>query len=155
MSKTKTVITKDVEVNPFSLDNMSLEQRAEIFAMLKKDNNVVTQAASIDAARLNVLNGQKEEIEGQIAELNFQLGPILQEIRTLSGKSAVAHDRTRVVTNCPECGQGRHADNDKTKACSIYPQFKAVVDAAKQEGKALPTFTSYLVSIGKAAPSAL
>lgn len=153
MSKVKSVVVKETaQTFDFAfLESLPLETRAELFAMLKRDNSVISQAVALNEARVNVLQLQKKEIENQISALNSQLAPILSEIRELTGKNVKAEGteaRTRIVVACPKCHQKRHADNDKTRACSIYPGYKAEVEAAKNSNAAIPTFPKYLEKIG-------
>jgi len=136
-----TTHTKEVKVNTVntstnntdilpSLDSMSLEQRAQLFAMLRRDSAVVTQAKSSDDAELTRLNAEKTRIEAEIKPLNDALGIVLTSIRAISGKVASPLGRTRTVNVCSECGQGRHADNDKTHACKTYVAAQTAKAAA-------------------------
>lgn len=112
--------TNNTDILP-NLDTMSLEQRAQLFAMLSRDATVVTQAKSSNDAEVARLNAEKTRIEGEIAPLNKQLGDINVAIRALTGKVASPlGTRTRTVNTCVECGQGRHADNAKTASCGAY-----------------------------------
>src|SRR5688572_10298420 len=118
-SKIKTVktSTNNTDILP-NLETLSLEHRAQLFAMLRRDSAVVTQAKSSNDAELARLNAEKTRIESEIAPLNKALGEVLTAIRALSGKVASPlGTRTRTVNTCVECGQGRHADNDKTRSC--------------------------------------
>jgi len=108
------------------LGNMTLEARAELFAMLQRDAAVVTQAKSANDAELNRLNAEKVRIENLISPLNEELGAVIVKIRALSGKVvSPLGTRTRTTKVCAECGQGRHADNDKTRACKAYAALQA------------------------------
>jgi hypothetical protein len=140
MSKTPATNAKVNTVNTSTnnntilpdLGNLSLEARAELFAMLQRDTAVVTQAKSANEAELNRLNAEKARIEAAISPLNKELGEILTQIRALSGRVASPlGQRTRTTNVCVECGQGRHADNDKTRGCVTYKTAIAAKAAEK------------------------
>lgn len=126
--------TNNTDILP-NLDTMSLEQRAQLFAMLRRDSAVVTQAKSSDDAEIARLTAEKTSIEAEIAPLNVRLGNILTALHALSGKVySPLGTRTRTVNTCVECGQGRHADNAKTASCGAYKaaqQAKATAPAAQ------------------------
>ena len=114
----------------------------------KKENSVTTlnvqgQTPQEIAKRINELRAQMAElsqlvdpavdaidreiaeIKAQIEPLNARIGELQIQRKELTGKMNTSDkERTRTVTVCAECGQGRHADNEKTRNCKTYQKSK-------------------------------
>ena len=127
---------------------------AALPASLAKES--VTLHSAQDAQEIASLKARNIEIDEEIERLTSALREERKaNITRLSALNAAptASERTRRVVTCPDCGQGRHAENEKTAACQIYPGYSRVVANAKSAKTAVPTFGDYLVSVGKASPA--
>lgn len=152
-SKVKSVVTTNSDI-----DNMSAEDQARLFqaltARLAGTPLALEAEKTLHTTNTVVVEQRSKEIDAEISTLREEIGTRNERIKLLMAEksslglktSGSTDSRTRNVTACPSCGQGRHAENDKTAACTIYPGFKAAVEAAKNNKVAVPTFSTYLAS---------
>lgn len=122
----KTIVTKEktTESNDVlnSISNLSLAEKAKLLAMLRIDREVATQADATIEAEVNQLKAKNEELRAQIKPLNDEIHSNVLRINQLTGRNTASNGerKTRENRTCQECGQGRHADNAKTRSCNTY-----------------------------------
>lgn len=138
-----------------NIENLTPEQRESLARQLLSSLGVAkevqllaerkTAAQSLIETEVKRIDAEIETLRAEIAPINERIAALMTEKRNLGLKTNTG-ERTREVTPCPECGQGRHADNDKTKSCSVYAKYVPVRAAAKAAKTAVPTFAAFLAT---------
>jgi len=127
-------------------ENMSAEEQAKLFEALAARFAGTPLALSIEKtmheSNVTVVSQRVKKIDSLITELRAEINTRNEKIKTLlSEKSSLgikgAEKGTRTVNTCTECGQGRHADNDKTRACQTYATAQAAKAAEKKQDVAV------------------
>jgi hypothetical protein len=132
--------------------NIETKTPAEFLAEFKELQEKLNSMKSGLTLQVEAIDREIQELTAQIQPTMNRIGELRIQRKTLTGNDGDnSATRTREVTACPDCGQGRHAKNEKTDKCSIYPGFSAAVNSAKEKKEAIPTFAQYLKSIGRAA----
>lgn len=125
-------------------------------SLAKESVNLHSAEEKVEIDRLTARNKEIDaEIERLTSGLREEKAANVVRLSALNVKTTATIARTRTVVGCPECGQGRHADNDKTRACTVYARYTPVRDAAKEAKTAVPTFADFLLKNNLISPAQL
>lgn len=113
---------KENSVTTFNVNGQTPQEIAKQIAALKEQMAALSQL--VDPA-VDAIDREIADLKSQIEPLNARIGELQIQRKELTGKMSTSNgERTRTVTVCGECGQGRHADNEKTRNCKTYAESR-------------------------------
>jgi hypothetical protein len=95
----------------------------EIALQIKSLQEQMSALALLIDPAVDAIDREIASLRGQIEPLNARIAELQIQRKELTGKAN--EDRVHATrAACAECGQGRHADNDKTRNCKTYAESR-------------------------------